>query len=364
MICRLKLLYIFILLVLVSACGESAESDQGKAYQLDGKFDVDSTVVLDHLVLYSDCHTALKVDTMVLSEQNVFTHEGHSATLDELYLCSEGGELARFYAGGGMQVDFEVKGTSGDLKTVFSASPLDTINPWLQEQLSQLRSCTSAAQHTLIDSLCHQQPSDIRNALLLRQVIAELNDSIFIRRCLGALTETARPDWLMKSIDELMSATAPYLKQNRRLSSYNWALSDSLNFDMTASRSDYLVLYFWADYDKVSIDSLKAVGKLLAEEYDYKRLKLFSCCLHAPDSTWWQQQIADIDAMHTLVPAGLSDSRIRNWRIERVPMLIVTDMYGNQQQRDVWGRELRNALNRVPNRSGFAHTPKKTNHGR
>lgn len=358
--------YLYIaFLLLTAAChrGED-EANAGRSYLVNGTIVADSTLELDHLMLYADNHASLRSDTLLLSVQHTFSHEGRTAGFDEIYLCSDGGEIGRFFASGGMEVNLTIDGKDGAPSIAFSASLSDTINPWMAEKLNILNNKTSTEQHTLLDSLCHQDPADIRNTLLLREMTGTINDSVFVRRCLGALADNAKPDWLIKDIDQILFETAPSFKVNRRLNSYNWQTSDSVGFDMGSSRSEYLLIYCWADFDQTSIDSLKSLSNLIADEYDMKRLKLFSCCLHAPDSTWWKNKIASIDGIHTIVPAGLSDQRIRSWRIQQIPALILCDMYGNVQQKDVWGEKLRESLNRVPNRSGFAHTPKKKPNGR
>lgn len=358
-------LYIATFLLLVAACHQGGdEANSGRTYLVNGSIEADSTMNLDHLMLYADNHASLRSDTLILSAQQTFVYEGRTAGFDEIFLCSDGGELCRFFATGGMEVNLSLREQDGEPIANFSASPSDTINPWITEQVSALESKNIAERKTQLDSLCHKRPTDIRNTLLLRELTEGLNDSLFVRRCLGALADDAKPDWLIKDIDQILLETAPSLKINRRLTSYSWQVSDSTSFDMASSRSDYLLIYCWADYSQTSIDSLKQLSELVAEEYDMKRLMFFSCCLHAQDSAWWNSKIASIEGKHTLVPAGLSDKRIRSWRVEQMPALILCDMYGNVQQRDVWGQKLREALNRVPNRSGFAHTPKKKPHGR
>lgn len=358
-------LYTSLLLLLATACNRGQdEAAEGRAYQLSGSFEVDSTVVLDHLVLYADNHASLRSDTLLLSSEKGISHEGHTAGFDELYLCSDGGELCRMYASGGMEVSFKVRSEADSLVVTFAPSEHDSINPWLQEQLGLFKSRTPKESCTLLDSLCHQHPADLRNTLLLRELTPVLEDSVFVRRCLGALSDEAKPDWLVKSIDFVLSVHAPYLKQSRRMSDFVLEIDDTTHFDLSASRSDYLLLYCWADYDQASIDSLAVVENLVKEEFDMKRLMLITCCLSAPDSAWWRGKTEGLEGHHAFLPAGLSDKRVRSWRIERVPAIFVCDMYGNVQKHDVWGQPLREALNRVPNRSGFAHTPKTKPHGR
>ena len=349
----------FLLLTLSAlvACKGREGSHAERAYTVEGTFNVDSTVVLDHLVLYTDRHTSLGFDSLDLNPQHAFVHTGSTLGLDELYLCSDGGELCRFFATGNAKVSMKMEMAGDSLKATFDPSSGDSINPWLQQQMAHFRTLLGPARKDAIDSLCHQFPHDIRCGLLLRDQIEMLKDSIFVRRCLGGLADEAKPDWLMKSIDRTLEESSRKPRPSRRLAPFVMQ-TDSTSFDFSASRSDYLIVHIWSDYSQASIDSLKVVARLAKDDYSMKRLKLVTICLSAPDSAWWRQQIKDIDGLHAWLPAGLGDERMRKWDIKNVPTVIVCDMYNNQQQRNEWGQRLRVSLDRIPNRSTFTHTPK------
>lgn len=345
-----------LLLSLFSACRHGgAPGDEGKVYGIAATVEEDSTLVLDHLVLYSDNHVNMRADSLIPTPQHKIEHEGRTTGLDELYLCSDQGELCRFYASGGMEVAFVLKTEDGVPSASYAESSSDTINAWLQSQKAMLAGKDAEECRKALDDLCHQRPYDVRCALLLRDEIEEVGDSLFVRRCLGALTEEAKPNWLTKSIDQILTGTSNYLTLNHRLANCTFK-TDSADFKTGDSRSEYLLIYCWAQYSPASMDTLRMLNHLINEEYAMKRLKLFSCCLDAPDSLWWENQIRGIGGRHVWVKAGLTDKRMHNWRIDRVPAVILCDMYNNQQQRNVWGAKLREALDRVPNRSGFVHT--------
>lgn len=360
------LILLFAFIVGLAACHDgNNEAGEGRSYTVEARFEVDSTVILDHMVLYADSHVSLSEDSLFLSPEGAFSIERRTPGLDELYLCSDGGELCRFYAVGGIEVRIALSGRSDSLVVEFDSAANDSVNPWLLSQVELLADAAADERRAVVDSLCHLMPSDVRCALLLREEIAALSDSLFVRRCLGALDQQAKPEWLLKSIDDLLTETSAFLTRSRRQASSKFQVNDTTVFDMGATRSDYLLVYCWADYDQASVDSLKVLAELVGDEYDMKRLTLFSVCLHASDSTAWRQQVKDLDGTHVWLPAGLADSRVRAWGTERVPFLMLCDMYNNQQRRNAWGKELRDALGRLPNRSGFAHTPKtKPHHGR
>ena len=353
-----------ILLGLTGCYGAGAEHDEGGNFRLTASFQLDSATVLDHLVLLNDNHLSLLCDTLQLDRENKAEFEGRASTINELFLCSDGGELCRMYAMKGMNISVNITSVGDSLEATFSETETDSINPWLQSKLGQLSRKQPRACREVIDVICHEQSDDVRSTLLLREAIDLVQDSIFVRRCLGALTQEAKPSWLVKSIEQILSAKSTPVWRNRRLTASTFNTSDTILFEMTNQRSDYLLVYLWADYSQASIDTLKVLDELVNEEYDMKRLFLASFCLNAPDSAWWLEKIEDIDGRHVWLPSGLSDVRIRDWRVRELPCLILCDMYNNIQQYNVWGKSLRDALYRIPNRSGFVHTNKNKSNGR
>jgi len=363
---QFSFIYIVVSLLILAACDKDGGSDVERGYTVEGAFAVDSTVVLDRLVLYTDSHSGLSFDSLDLSPQSTFVHHGSTLSLDELYLCSDGGELSRFYASGHSKVSMRFEMQADSMVVKFDPASGDTINPWLQQQKAHFGNLSRQQKKLTIDTLCHEQPYDVRCALLLRDQIEVLDDSIFVRRCLGSLEDEAKPNWLMKSIDQILDESTVRPRQYRRLAACKME-GDSTTFDYSASRSDYLLIHIWADYSQPSVDSIRVLERLVKEQFDMKRLKLVTICLGAPGQMWWKQQVEGIDGLHFWLPAGIGDERMRKWGVKEVPTVIICDMYNNQQLRNEWGERLRAQLNRVPNRSGFSHTPKsksKVNRGR
>ena len=357
--------YIYIICVVLSAlsllllgsCGNGdADGDEGQTYLVRGTVSLDSTYVDGNkLVLFTDNHRALTMDTIRIAKDGSFEHEGHTNGLDELYLCCNEGELCRFYASGNMEVSLSVSATQEEgVKVEYLQSPTDSINDWLQQQKTSLDGKVRNISRGTIDSLIRSYPTDVRVTLLLREQMAAFNDSLYIRQCLGSLKDVAKPDWIKKSIDITLSAMGSGKKNSnsRRLQSATFELADTI-IDLSTSRSDYLLVCFWADYSKPSIDTLRALAKLIDNEYDNKRVTFMSCCLHAEDSAMWRIRTNFLSGKHTWVKGGFSDPRMRAWDVQQVPGIILMDMYCNQQQRNVWGQDLRKALDRLPNRVGY-----------
>lgn len=338
------------------SCGKGGDAEnQGQAYKVKGTVMLDSTwLTHGKLVLFTDNHRTLREDTIELTPEGTFEYEGHTLGLDELYLCGEQGEVCRFYASGNMEVNLSVTSSEEQGVSVkFVETPLDSVNAWLQEH-GNFESTSPRAIKERVESLISANPNDIRVSLLLRNQLPALNDSLYVRQTLGSLKEEAKPDWLKKSFDATLSAmgSGKNITYNRRLLNAAFEAKDTL-IDLAASRSDYMLVCFWSDYSKPSIDTLRTLANLISKEYEGKRLSFLSCCLHAEDSAMWRVRTNFLDGQHTWVKGGFSDMRMRAWNIQQVPSVILMDMYCNQMQKDVWGGELRRALDRVPNRIGY-----------
>ncbi len=345
------------MLGLFCACGSGGkDGDDGRAYWIKGTVSLDSAWVNnDKLVLFSDNHRALQQDTIYLAKDGTFEFEGHTNGLDELYLCGEKGELCRFYASGDMEVNLSVIATETEgVKVQYLGQQGDTINGWLESKKALFDGKTGNKCRELMDSLIQENPNDLRMTILLRDKIGQIKDSLYIRQSLGSIKDEAKPDWMKKSIDLTLSAMGSGKNNNisRRLLAPSFELSDTI-IDLNSSRSDYLLVYFWADYSRPSIDSLRSIAHMMAKDYDHKRVTFLSCCLHAEDSAMWRIRTNFIDGKHTWVKGGFSDMRMRAWDIQEVPTIILMDMYCNQTQRNIWGGELRRALDRIPNRVGY-----------
>lgn len=330
---------------------------EGQAYHIKGTVALDSSQIVDNkLVLFTDNHRTLVQDTIFVTQEGTFEHEGHTQGFDELYLCGEEGELCRFYASGNMEVNLSLTSSEEGVKVQFHQLPTDTINGWLQEKKASLEGLSSRENRNVIESLIRENPTDMRVSLLLRDQIAAINDSLYIRQSLGSLKEEAKPDWMKKSIDQTLNVLGSGKKSSYvRLPGATFELADTI-IDLASSRSDYLLVCFWADYSKPSIDTLRALAGMIKRDYEGKRVSFMSCCLHAEDSAMWRVRSNFLDGSHTWVKGGFSDPRMRAWNIQQVPSVILMDMYCNQTQRDVWGEDLRRALDRLPNRIGY---PKK-----
>lgn len=313
-------------LLLLPSCRPADDDDDAGHYTLTGTVEADTLTPVTTLRILTDGHGSSRVDTLLVS-QGKFQLDGHARGLNELYLCCDEGELARFYAGPGMSLHLTLTAHEGQRTVAFD--PADTLNAWLHDQCEALVELTPATAKARLDTLCRQQPSAIRSTLLLRDVLTHINDSIYVRRTLGTLTSEAKPEWLLTSFQHLLDGQYDGQVNRRRLARPVFQLADSTSFDVNANRSDYLLVCCWADYAPASLDSLKAVARRVANDYTDRRVQLLTLCLHAADSAAWLRHVEGLEGMHALVPGGFADKRMADWHVERVPQLLLFDMYTN-----------------------------------
>lgn len=290
--------------------------------------------------------------------QGSFFYEGRTERgVDQLYLYDAQGRVHRFFATAGSRITMQID-SLGQM-----SFPNDSLNGWLHSAAALLADSVGVEQRrTSMDSLCRAEREDVRVTLLLREHLEAFEDSVFVRRCLGRLSDAAKPTWLMNSIERMLDSRAVVLKSGSRLRSLpQWrAVGDSTDYDLSATRQQMLLIYFWADFDRPSVDSLKMFNRLARQYglYDYyakfdrkarqpRHIELFSVCLHAADSASWLRQIEGLEGRHFLLPGGFSHPDIARWRIDRVPAIMVLDRFGTLTGLDLWGDDLRKILNRA-----------------
>ena len=79
-----------------------------------------------------------------------------------------------------------------------------------------------------------------------------------------------------------------------------------------------------------------------------KRVDIMTVCLHAADSAAWKKAIDKLPGYHVLLQSGFSDPTMKSWKITTVPYNIITDRFSNIQDSYLWGKDLRDALEKTP----------------
>jgi hypothetical protein len=323
-----------------------------QAFTFEGSYDssADSTARRQALYLSIDDHyrphtdtlpgeavRQLRVDTLRPTADGHFRWEGQTRDVAELYLQHPVGSTRHFYAaaGGHYRLTLDRHGAP-----TFAAE--DSLNGWLHTTVEQLRSLSGDTLRTTLDSLCRVEASEVRTALLLREMVATVRDTLFLRRCLGHLTPEAKPQWLMETIDRQMdrrfeTSFDGTMKRNFLL--YNQK-GEKVNLS-TLNRSAQLY-YFWADYDAPSEAPLKRM------EAWHKKVGIVSICLHAADSAAWRK--ADVSAADHKVwlRDGLNHPLLRAWGIDRSGTFFLISPSAKLLYRGTQESELRQQIDSLP----------------
>lgn len=326
-------------LVLFSCSEKKSRVAEGVPYMLTGKLWQDSTTIDTLVTLIVDRHEfsfSADGDSLPAYEELLlpvvdghFSYQGKSPLdADELYLYDQHGHVARLYGTSGAHLEVEVL-KNGTIKQTF------------------------------IDSTA------LMRAILLRDSIPMLDDSLRVRRVLGGLPESAKPDWLMHSINTMLDQKSARIGKTTRLPRVELQLVDTV-YSLLSSRSGYLMLYFWSDDFPASVDSLQLFTQIARDYglYSYAdsfvkeksktrrekahRIEMISVCMHASDSASWWSAIQKLPGKHTLLQGGFAHPLAKVCQIHQLPSLIVVDRFGNYQAKDAWGMELYKWLERAP----------------
>ncbi len=355
-------------LTLLAGCMDFHRDDKVLAvprpYRLSGRIYQDSILQDSVLSLWVDQHDRL-LHARIPVSRGSFSWQGETAGIDELRLFDSKGNIWQMYAAG--QWDLEIEIDSLRRLTHLGA---DTVNTWLAEMDELFNSTDSKALHLhWIDSVCRTDNPSVRNALLLLKMLPQIEDSVQVRRLQGSLSAATLPDWIVTRIDDYLDAASRIT--SGRLPDFSVVSPDTVFRSHEMGRTGKLYL-FWAEWDSVSVDSLRNVTDRIARDFGLyghtarktkhpKRMEIVTVCLSATDSARWKSLVRDIPGIHALYPAGFSDPRVNKWRISTVPYAVITDAYGNVYLQGKWGTFLDNNIMRFADEIGKSSSTKKKN---
>lgn len=335
----------------LGSCSDSQRNAaDGAPYHLTGTLWQDSTTVDSIVTLIVDRHGLsfdAKGDSIPAFQQielpvvdGHFVYKGNAPLdVDELYVYDQHGHLGHLYAtsGADLEIRFYKDGT---------------------------------ILHKGMDTTA------LIKAVLFRDSIPLIKDSLYVRRTLGSMPESAKPAWLLRSIDQMLDQKSLALNRNSRLPRVSIQTPDTI-FPLLGSRTESLLLLFWAAEDAASVDSLQMFTSV-ASDYGLhryaesfasnksatrrplaRRIALCSVCLNTPDSATWRSAISGLPGMHTILPGGFAHPLAASCRVDRVPSLVLVDRFGNYQIANVWGNELYTWLDKAPLNSSLNSKLKK-----
>jgi hypothetical protein len=293
----------------------------------------------DHFTPHSDTlpgdlQRAWRLDSLKPDAQGRFRIDGTSHDVAEVYLATPSGRSYTLYAAGG-----------GDYTWTYSATDIlaeDSLNGWLRRTLADLQARSADSCRTALDSLCQADAGELRAALLVRELLPEVQDTLFLRRCLGHLTPEAKPAWLRYDIDQRMDERyrteySGLLKRNFNLTD---AKGEAFNFS-TLNRTDQLV-YFWADYDAASVANLRRL------ESRTNKVKVLTFCLHAADSASWRKTVATVPGHNVWLHDGLNHPLTRAWGVTRPGVYLLLNATARVLYRGTDEKGLNHCLDSIP----------------
>jgi len=325
--------------VIASCSTPNLRVSEGQSYSISGSLWQDSLTVDSIVTLIIDRHESCCTpdgDTLAAWEQfdvpvvqgNFLFQGAAPLDADEIYIYDQQGFTCLCYGLSGQNISIE-----RDREGNYTQSGADT--------------------------------TDLFRALLLRDSILAIKDSIKVRRLLGSLPETAKPEWLMQSVDYMLKTQSEMLGKSTRLPRVSVQMNDTV-ISLLENRQESLLLYFWSEEIPTSADSLtifKAIERDFGLHTDAKsfekeksktrrskarRIGLLSFCLQSGDSATWQSTIKDIPGHHAILQGGLAHPLAQSCHIQSLPALLIVDRYGNYQMHDVWGNDLYKWLEKAP----------------
>lgn len=367
------ILYIIITLLVVASCSKSnSREESGDVYTISGSISQDSATADADLRLFVDKHSHL-VEEVLPVLKGRFAYKGTTSGTDELFLIDTKGHIVNFFATAGSQIDLTI---DNDGHAIFGGS--DSTNLIYSQLVAEFEDCSEAERRAYLDSVCQKYNNSIAPALLIRDRMQLLNDSVHLRQCLGRIASDVKPAWLVNSLEQRFDNPGIQLKKNSRLFPLPKFRTniDTVFINFNETRLNSLYVYFWADYSQESVDSLSMLVPL-AKYYglhDYldeyvkresirrpKRVDMLTVCLHAADSAAWLKAIDGLPGSHVLLQSGFSNSTLKSWKITKVPYNMIIDRFSNIQDSYLWGQDLRDAFDRTPSNFSVTLNGRKNN---
>lgn len=360
--------------MMIACCGcadrtSSSDVPAAGSYSVTGHCLRGAKNPADSVTVYvmADRHDTLTDAHLLLDPSGSFSFTSGATDVSELYIETSDGHVARMYAVPGGRYEVVLDSTG---RAVFS--PSDTLNGWLQAVSDTLALHSIARRRAMVDSLCGRHPASVRTALLLRDQMQALGDTLFVRRCLGRLLPGARPDWLMADIDRFMDTNFEILKRNHTLKNFTFTDMEGKSFTLTSLNRNAQLLAFWADYDTLSVQALE---KLAAWGRDYgvgdenlarlrkqpagkpRQLGMVTFCLHAADSAAWRAAVKEVPGLHVWLQEGFNHPAVRSWAVRRLPVSLLLGPASTLKYKGRMDDDLRVRLDSLPVRPAPGASP-------
>ena len=326
----------------VTACSEKEPAvTPGDPYWLTGNLWHGETAADSTVTLIIDRHAPILTtsgDTLPATEtvilpvaEGKFSYRGTPPTdADELYLYDSQGHVAHLYGLSGLHLQLDID----SLGTV-SVTGYETADP-------------------------------LYRTLVIRDSISLMQDSLRVRRMLGSIPASAKPEWLMLSIGDQLDRQWLEVGRRTRLQRMSIPVGDTL-YQLPNNKPESVVMLFWSPEVPASQDSLVVLRQIARDYglYDFAdkftkeksatrsnkihRMELLSVCVSATDKSSWESAVKDIPGKHSLLTGGLAHPLATTFQVHQLPTIVVVDRFGNYQCHNLWGKPLYKVLEKSPN---------------
>ena len=340
----LSILVFGLSIISLGSCSDSQRKVvEGVPYTLAGTLWQDSTTIDSVVTLIVDRHelSYTKDDDSIPVVQEIalpvvdghFSYKGHAPVdVDELYLYDQHNHVVRLYATSGVTLQVNI----------------------LQD---------GSVEQTGMDT------TEMVTSLIFRDSIPLISDSLYIRRVLGRIPESAKPAWFNKSVDRILDQQYRNDGRDMRLPRVSLVTPDTV-FPVLGNRTESLLLLFWSSDNAASTDSLKLLKKI-AQDYGLHqytdhflktkspsrrsahRIVLTSVCMNVPDSASWNSLVKDLPGHHTILSGGFAHPLAVKCNVQQLPAVVLVDRFGNYQISNVWNDELYKWLDKTPYNSSL-----------
>jgi hypothetical protein len=342
--------------LLVTACGKSepqltVQPESAPTYpfsiELSPAADADSTLrkaklcvaVNDHYnpasdTLAGDLQRCCRIDSLQPDAAGNYRLTGSTRDVAELYIATPQGTMQSLFAA-----------ADGDYRWTYGRQGItatDSLNGWLQETASALRAMSPDSCLRAIDSICRRDVRQVRSALLVRELLPSVADTLSLRRSLGHLASEAKPVWVMYDIDHRMDER--YRQQYSGLlnRSFKFADAKGATLDLAKQNRGDMLFYFWADYDAASVSALRRL------ESKGGKATVVTFCLHAADSGAWRKAVASLPGQNVWIKAGLNHPMLRAWGVERTGLYVLANSSARVLYRGMDEARLNAKLDSIP----------------
>ena len=269
------------------------------------------------------------VDEWVKCEQNAFSYEGtcSSPSLMVVY-NSINVPILKLIVSSGDNIEVTGKALEPNGLKVKGSDDLVQYNSFVVKHKAEYTSPNKDALNTSIENFVKDNPKSIVSTVLVLFDYCP-NDNTKVDKLLASIDESAKPETLMESYNNLKSREKKPVINIRSLNLIEQSSGDFETVRMVGNKSSVVV--FW---DR---EVGAAVRKMIVEELkmlDSGSVQVLDVSLDVDSIGWYYATKQDASTWrHYWVPGSMMNASIVELKVKTTPTIIVTDSLGKQQYR-------------------------------